>query len=69
MWTRNKPTREGLYWYRPDEHNEQFIVDVYEFSDRMEVVPYTSYNQLADSGDNSIDNWNGEWWDTPIIEP
>lgn len=68
MWTRSKPRDEGLYWYRADGHNEQFIVEVYEFNDGMEVVPYTSGNQLADGGD-SIDNWNGEWWDKPIVEP
>lgn len=65
-WTTERPTKAGLFWYRPTSNHEPMIVKTFE----SVFYPGRVYAQACGGGPIAttlIINWGGEW--QPVTLP
>ena len=52
-WTREKPTKEGNYWYRAPEDDSCVVVVVLDFENSLCAAAFDFYD--------TVDSLDGEW--------
>ena len=63
-WTRNKPTKPGAYWWRPNEHLAGEVVQVFSESGELWFRPSSGIERWVLEGSSMV-----QWGDERIPLP